>query len=146
MDYVTGDILAALKRGHLVRLALWAVASIIGGVVALLAARQLAPAAQGFWRHFGIQSGAWGAVDLLIVAAAWNGAEARDIAGAIALDRFLWLNIGLDLGYVMVGLTLLVFGFRAPRRSGLIGAGAAIIAQGVALALLDAQLSAYIVR
>jgi hypothetical protein len=69
-----------------------------------------------------------------------------NLASAVALDRFLWLNIGLDVGYAMVGVTLFVFGFRAPRRAGLLGAGAAIIAQGLALAILDAQLSAYIVR
>lgn len=146
MEYVVGDALVSLERGHLVRLCAWVVGSIAAGVLAVLLARRMQPANQGFWRHFGIQSGAWGVVDLLIVAAAWTGIEARDLAGAIALDRFLWLNIGLDVGYVMLGVTLMAFGFRAPRRAGLIGAGVAIVAQGAALAILDAQLSAYIVR
>jgi hypothetical protein len=89
---------------------------------------------------------AWGLVDLGIVALAWGGLTPRDIAGAIALDRVLWLNIGLDVGYTMVGATLLIFGLRAPRRPGLVGAGTAVILQGLALALLDAVLSAAIVR
>lgn len=146
MEYSVGDALVSLERGHLGRLCVWAAGSIAAGLLAVLLARRMKPAQQSFWRHFGIQSGAWGVVDLLIVAAAWKGIAARDLAGAIALDRFLWLNIGLDVGYVMLGITLMAFGFSAPRRPGLIGAGLAIVAQGAALAILDAQLSAYIVR
>ncbi|MBA3854135.1 MAG: hypothetical protein C0503_06955 [Gemmatimonas sp.] len=115
-----------------------------GGLLCTMWARRAEQPA--FWRHAGIQTAAWGAVDLLIVALAWRGLSTRDLAGAIALDRVLWLNIGLDVGYAMVGLTLLVFGLRAPRRPGLIGAGAAIVVQGLALAVLDAILSAAIVR
>jgi hypothetical protein len=89
---------------------------------------------------------AWGVVDLVIVALAWRGLAPRDVAGAVALDRILWLNIGLDVGYAMVGVTLLVFGMRAPRRPGLVGAGVAVVLQGLALAVLDAILSAAIVR
>lgn len=146
MDYITGVSLLELERGHLVRLSTWAVASLALGLAALGWARRLAPAPRSFWQHLGIQSAAWGVVDLMIVAAAWNGLVARDLAGAIALDRFLWLNIGLDVGYAMVGITLVVFGARSPRRTGLIGAGVAIVLQGIALAVLDAQLSAHIVR
>ena len=146
MDFATGVYLLELERGHLLRLGVWAAVSLLAGVLLVPLVGRLAPASQGFWRHFGIQSGAWGAVDLIIVAVAWNGLALRDLAGAIALDRFLWLNIGLDVGYAMVGLTLIAFGARKPRRVGLVGAGAAIVAQGVALAILDAQLSAYIVR
>lgn len=146
MDYLIGDALLAQERGHVVRLAAWAITSLIAGAICLLVARPLSEAAKSFWRHFGLQSAAWGAVDLLIVAAAWNGIEARDVAGAIALDRFLWLNIGLDAGYAMVGATLIAFGLRSPRRTGLVGAGAAIVLQGAALAILDALLSAHIVR
>jgi hypothetical protein len=146
MDYTIGDALVVLERGHLVRLSLWAIGSVVVGGLAVLLASRARPAQESFWRHFGIQSGAWGLVDLVIVVAAWNGIVPRDLAGAIALDRFLWLNIGLDVGYMMLGATLLAFGLRAPRRHGLIGAGVAIVAQGAALAILDAQLSAYIVR
>jgi len=146
MDFIVGDQLLTLERGHLLRLGFWAVGSLVAGFLAISVAGRRAPGEQALWRHFGIQSGAWGAVDLLIVVAAWSGLEVRDLSSAIALDRFLWLNIGLDVGYAMVGATLLVFGLRAPRRPGLVGAGVAIIVQGAALAVLDAQLSAYIVR
>lgn len=126
------------------RLSVWAVASMLaGGVAWMWSSRAISPA---FWRHAGIQSIAWGLVDLALVLLAWHGVEPRDVAGAIALDRALWLNIGLDLGYAMVGATLCIVGWRVPRRLGLVGAGATVVLQGLALAILDAVLSAAIVR
>jgi len=74
------------------------------------------------------------------------GIRLRDLAGATRLDRFLWLNIGLDAGYVLVGGTLLVLGWRLARRMGLVGAGLAVIVQGAALALLDLVLAGQISR
>ena len=62
------------------------------------------------------------------------------------LDRLLWLNVGLDTGYVMVGLTLVVIGWRLGRRLGLVGAGLAAVIQGIALALLDLLLASLISR
>ncbi|WKW10819.1 hypothetical protein Strain138_000051 [Pseudogemmatithrix spongiicola] len=144
MNYIIGTELMSLERAHLVRLGVWALASIVAGTGLIVWARR--SGIPGFWRHAGIQTAAWGAVDLAIVAFAWHGLVLRDLPEAIALDRFLWLNIGLDVGYVMVGITLLVIGRRAPTRPGLMGAGAAIIVQGLALAVLDAILSGAIVR
>lgn len=148
MDYVTGNALLVLERAHLVRLAVWAVGSLVVGLLLLVWSRR--SALREFWRHAGIQSAAWGLVDLVIVAVAARGLTPRDLAGAVALDRVLWLNIGLDAGYAMVGLTLIAVGGRASpngsRRPGLVGAGAAIVLQGVALAALDGYLSAAIVR
>ena len=145
MDYVTGSTLLDLERGHLVRLLVWAAGSIGLGLCAWLLARRAGSSA-AFWRHFGIQCAAWGAVDALIALLAWPTLAARDVPAAIALDRVLWLNIGLDIGYAMVGATLLAFGLQRPRRLGLVGAGVAIILQGLALAVLDAYLSARIVH
>jgi hypothetical protein len=87
--------------------------------------------------HLGVQSAAWGGVNLVI---AWRAAAAlslRDHAGAVALDRFVWLNIGLDAGYALVGLTLIACGVWLARRPGLIGAGIGVVVQGGALAILD---------
>jgi len=58
----------------------------------------------------------------------------------------LWLNIGLDAGYVLVGLTLAIVGWKVGRRLGLVGAGIAVVVQGLALALLDLVLAAQISR
>ena len=144
MNYITGAELLDLERGHLIRLAVWALGSILVGLGMFAWSRR--SALTSLWRHAAIQSAAWGAVDLAIVAIAWGGLAPRDLAGAVALDRILWLNIGLDVGYAMVGVTLCVFGWRRPRRRGLVGAGLAVTLQGLALAVLDAVLSAAIVR
>jgi sulfite exporter TauE/SafE len=70
----------------------------------------------------------------------------RDIGSATRLDRILWLNIGLDAGYVLVGLTLGIVGWRLGRRLGLVGAGIGVLVQGTALAVLDLVLAAHISR
>ena len=137
--------LLALEKLHLLKLGTWAALSILVGT-ALLAVLRVRRLESPLLLHFGIQSAAWGGIDLLIVWWASRGLVLRDLAGAVALDRFVWLNIGLDVGYVLVGLTLAILGWRHGRRMGLVGAGLGVIVQGLALALLDLQLSAGIVR
>ena len=83
-------------------------------------------------------------MDLAIVAWAWRGLALRDFAGAQGLVQFLWLNVGLDAGYVAVGLTLALTGWRWGPRPGAVGAGAAVMVQGLALLLLDLRLVALI--
>jgi hypothetical protein len=96
--------------------------------------------------HFAIQTAAWGAIDLTLAIVGSQRLELRDLAAATRLDRFLWLNIGLDAGYAMVGLTLLVIGWRVVRRPGLVGAGIGVVVQGAGLALLDLVLAAQMSR
>lgn len=145
MSYMWADTLLGLERAHLLRLVVWGGASLLVGsaLLALLRARGLRSA---LLEHFGIQTALWGAIDLALALLGLRGLELRDLAGATRLDRFLWLNVGLDAGYVMVGLTLLVFGWRAPRRLGLVGAGLAVVVQGSALAFLDLLLASQISR
>lgn len=135
------DTLLGLERAHLLRLFAWAALSIVAGtVVALVQARQ--PERSPLLRHFAIQSIAWGVIDAAIAGVAWPQLTLRDYAGALALDRFLWLNVGLDAGYAGVGLTLALCGWRLGRRLGLVGAGIAVIVQGLALLVLDLRLAA----
>jgi hypothetical protein len=145
MQYMWADTLLALERAHLLRLVLWGGASVLAGS-ALLASLRLRGQRSSLLDHFGIQTTLWGAIDLMLALSGLWRLELRDLAGATRLDRFLWLNVGLDAGYVMVGLTLLVFGWRAPQRPGLVGAGLAVIVQGSALALLDLVLAGQITR
>lgn len=137
------DTLLALERGHLLRLALWGGGSVLAGT-ALLAWLTLAHRTAPVLRHFAIQCAAWGAVDLAIVAWAWRGLALRDFAGAQGLVQFLWLNVGLDAGYMAVGITLALTGWRWGRRPGALGAGAGVLVQGLALLLLDLRLIALI--
>ena len=91
-------------------------------------------------RHFAMQTALWGAVELALSLAGWRGLALRDFAGAQQLVNFLWLNTGLDAGYVMLGSTLALSSWRMGFRQSGMGAGAAIIVQGLALLLLDVRL------
>lgn len=87
--------------------------------------------------QFAIQTAAWGAAEMALATLARAFLRVRDLAGATRLDRLLWLNIGLDAGYVLLGLGLALAGWRLGRHLGFFGAGTAIVVQGGALALLD---------
>ena len=139
------DDLLVAERAHLLRLGAWGAASLLAGT-ALLAWLLLARHRSDLLRHFAIQTAAWGAVDLAIAAISWTTITTPDLAGATRLDRVLWLNIGLDGGYVMVGVALALTGWRLGRRVGLVGAGTGVVVQGSALALLDLMLASHISR
>lgn len=137
------DTLLSLERGHLLRLALWGGASLLLGsalLAWLILRRQQAP----LLRHFAIQTAAWGAVDLAICLWSSRGLALRDFAGAQRLVNLLWLNTGLDVGYIAVGLTLALTAWRWGGRAGGIGAGIGVVVQGLALLLLDLRLIAAI--
>ena len=139
------DTLLQLERGHLVRLLVWGALSVLLGTAllgVLAATRRRSP----LLHHFALQLAAWGAIDLALAAVAWRGLALRDLAGATHLDRLLWLNIGLDAGYVGVGVTLAVAGWALGRRLSLVGAGLGVIVQGLGLAVLDLYFAAQIAR
>ena len=133
------DTLLSLERGHLTRLALWAGACVLSGT-SLLAWLMVRRTTAPLLRHFAIQTAAWGAVNLAIVAWAWRGLKFRDFAGTQSLLNVLWLNTGLDVGYAAVGVTLALAAWRWGQRPGGVGAGLGVVVQGVALALLDLRL------
>jgi hypothetical protein len=145
MQSMWADTLLAIERAHLMRLVVWGGASVLVGS-ALLGLMRIRGHRSALLDHFGIQTAAWGAIDLVLALTGLQRLELRDLAGATRLDRFLWLNIGLDAGYVLVGITLVVLGWRLARRMGLIGAGMAVIVQGSALAVLDLVLAGQISR
>jgi hypothetical protein len=145
MQYMWADTLLALERVHLLRLVVWGAASLLVGSI-LLALLRLRRHQSPLLYHVALQTALWGAIDLVLALLGLRRLELRDLAGATRLDRFLWLNVGLDAGYVMVGLTLLVVGWRAPQRPGLVGAGLAVMTQGSALAILDLLLAGQIAR
>ena len=139
------DTLLDAERAHLLRLALWGALSVVGGSALWAVLARRGAHAPLPW-HFAVQTASWGAVDLAICAWAWRGLALRDLTGAIALDRFVWLNIGLDVGYVGVGATLALVGWRLSRSLALVGAGIGVVVQGTALALLDLVLASAIMR
>jgi hypothetical protein len=136
------DTLFAAERGHVDRLIIWAVLSIIAGIGGVVLARRARPVPD-LLHHFAIQTGAWGVVNLVIALIARQGLQLRDYTAMVRLDRFLWFNNGLDVGYIAVGITLAVCGWRLQRR-GLVGAGLGVSVQGLVLLLLDLRLSSII--
>ena len=139
------DTLLAAERTHLLRLALWGAASLLVGT-ALMVVLAVGRPKSSLLKHFGIQTSAWGAVELGVALVLLRSLALRDLAGATQLDRMLWMNIGLDLGYALVGISLAVIGWRAVQRLGLLGAGIAIVLQGGALAVIDGLLAGQISR
>ena len=130
MQFMWADTLLAAERAHLIRLDLWGGASLLVGT-ALLGLMRMRGHRSALLDHFGIQIAAWGAVELALALPGLHRLELRDLAGATRLDRMLWLNIGLDVGYVMVGLTLLVLGWRMARRWGSSAPGLAVDRAGL---------------
>lgn len=137
------DVLLTLERTHLLRLAVWGAACVLLGTLVLaLSARRGTESA--LLKHFAIQTAAWGAVDLAICLWGWRGLALRDFDGAARLVNFLWLNVGLDVGYAAVGITLALASWRLGRKLGGVGAGIGVLVQGLALAVLDLILIAEI--
>lgn len=139
------DSLLDIERLHVLKLLVWGALS-VGVGTALLAFLRVRRVESLLLQHFAIQSAAWGVIDIAIAVWARQGLVMRDLASAVALDRFVWLNIGFDIGYVAVGATLAITGWKLGRRLGLVGAGTGVIVQGCALTLLDLQLASAIVR
>lgn len=134
------DALLAAERAHLLRLLAWAALSVLAGTALLALAGARAArreGASGLLRHFAIQTAAWGVVEGALAAFAWRGLALRDYAAASRLDRLLWLNLGLDAGYIGIGATLAVAGWTLGRRAAPVGAGIGILVQGCALLALD---------
>ena len=139
------DTLLAAEGAHLLRILLWGAASLLVGT-GLLAWLRLGARRSALLEQFAIQTTAWGTAEIALAALARASLAMRDLTAATRLDRLLWLNLGLDAGYVMLGLALAVVGWRLGRHLGYVGAGIAIIVQGGALALLDLTFALQISR
>ena len=132
------DTLLAAERGHLHQLMLWGGVSSLMGLILLVAAGRTRRSPVIF--HFAAQCAAWGAVILAVGALELRSLQLRDLGSATRLDRFLWLNLGLDTGYVAVGAAIAVSAWLLGRRHGGVGAGVAIMVQGLALAVIASRL------
>jgi hypothetical protein len=145
MSFMWADTLLAAERAHALRLLAWGAVSVLAGT-ALLAWLRVRAYRSHLLEQFAVQMAAWGTLVLLIAYVAQRGLALRDLAGATRLDRLLWLAIGLDAGFVLVGIALAAVGWRLGRRLGLIGAGTGIVVQGAALMVLDLVLAGQISR
>jgi len=145
MHFMWADTLEAAERAHMLQLVVWGGVSLLVGttlVVLLRVGRQRS----SLLDQFGIQNAAWGTIEVLIAGVGLRSLAVRDLASATRLDRLVWLSIGLEAGAVLVGVTLVLAGWRVARRPGLVGAGLGVIVQGGALAILGLLLAAQISR
>jgi hypothetical protein len=124
-----------LTHQHLIKLGIWAIFSIVSSLVILWKGYK-----NHFWQNFGLQFLVWGLIDGIIVAIGLRDTTRLDITGIIGLREFLWLNEGLDIGYVAVGITLFLVGKHANYSAKLVGAGSSVFIQGAVLLLLDSIL------
>jgi len=115
-------------RAHLVRLAIWSGLSLIGGLL-LLTRRP-----PELLRGLAILTIGWAVVNLAIAFFSWRGSPPTEMR---ALREFLMLNLGLNVGYIGVGVTMAILGSPFVR-----GAGIAVAIQGFALLVLDGYLMA----
>src|SRR6476661_4984132 len=110
MSYMWADTLLLAEGAHLLRLLAWGAASLLVGS-ALLAWLRTGARRSTLLEQFAIQTAGWGAAEIALAAVARTSLGIRDLAGATRLDRLLWLNIGLDAGYMMFGLALAIVGW-----------------------------------
>ena len=134
--------LRADQQAHLWRVGAWGLANAVGGAALVLASDR--DGRPGRWA-FGLQSGAWGAVNVGIAVvglAGGPGDVAADWAAALGAENgyadVLLVNLGLNAGYMAVGGTLLaVAGRGVPTPDAWRGHGAALVLQGAGLMVLD---------
>ncbi len=134
------DTLLAAERVYWMQLGVWALASAVLGtaILGVLSVRRLvAP----LLFQFALQNAVWGTIELVVAIVAWRLATDLDFHGATHLANALWLNTGIAIGAVGVGVTITVFGWHAGRRLGAMGAGCAVILHGIALAALHLSLA-----
>ena len=130
------DTLLAAERSHLIHLVLWgATTAIVGtGIVATLTIRRMtAPIL--LW--FGVQSMAWGLIELMLTAVGFHALAMRDVSGATRLDRLTWFAVGLDVGIVATGVAIVTVAWVFGRRLGAVGAGLGIVVQGLGLLVMN---------
>ena len=122
---------------------MWGAANVAAGAVLIATSSAEAHPQR---RAFGIQSAAWGAVNVGIAAFALSkGVEpvadlslAEALRAENGLGDVLWLNDGLNVGYMAVGATLWIVSSRGVSNPGAWrGHGQAVLLQGAALLALD---------
>jgi hypothetical protein len=112
---------------HGLRLIVFAILSMVGG-------GGLAFGAKGMWREFGWMTLMWGLVNVFFGIGAYRGGD-KPITPSVR--EFLTFNLGLNLAYVGVGVTMVILGKGNDR---VVGYGWAVILQGIGLEVLDSVL------
>jgi hypothetical protein len=136
------EALEGAKRSHLWRIAIWGGANVALGVGLLAGgSRDETPTRFGF----GVQSAAWGAINLGIAGVSFLGGPPEvptTLSGAISAENgwadVLLVNLGLNVGYMGVGTALAIASGRGLSRGDEVrGHALGVIAQGAGLFIFD---------
>ncbi len=126
------------EANHLARVGVWGGANLVGGLLAGTMAESDPVQA------FGLQSAAWGAVNLGIAGVLLSRGEqmpestyAAERAAERRYQRYLQINLVLDGGYLLAGGLTSLTAPSGPGGGIQRGHGAALVTQGAALLLLD---------
>ena len=140
------DSLFIAERNHLLRLAIWGAACVLAGTALLILVFFRRGGRWPLLSHFSIQTAAWGAAWMAMAAWGLRSLAYRDLDSYTRLDRALWMGVGLDVGLAAMGTTLALAGWWMGRRMGAVGAGLAILIQGLALLTIHSTLLGILTR
>jgi hypothetical protein len=124
------------QKGMLI-LGFWAISNIIWGGIGMTKA-------QGQSKGFHEMNFYWNLVNLLIASIGYWQAQQevldlniwQTIENQQSITKILWLNFGLDLGYIACGFFLIERGLRKTKLR-LVGFGKSIVIQGIFLLIFD---------
>jgi hypothetical protein len=124
------------QKGMLI-LGFWAISNIIWGGIGMTKA-------QGQSKGFHEMNFYWNLVNLLIASIGYWQAQQevldlniwQTIENQQSITKILWLNFGLDLGYIACGFFLIERGLRKTKLR-LVGFGKSIVIQGLFLLIFD---------
>jgi len=142
---VWADLVLRAERQHAVELLAWAALSLVMATTSFVVTRgrrgQLALVG-----GFASQLAFWAVVVGVVGAIELQRLTMRDLSSATRLERLTWARAGFDVGIVGMGAVLSGVSRVLARSQRGLGAAAAIIAQGLALLVIDLRLIAVISR
>jgi hypothetical protein len=119
------SVLPTLMAAHLFRLTVWSGLCLVVGIAGIVTIRD------ANWRAFFGMTAGWAAVNGIIALASRAGGPPKGLA---PFREFLWLNMGLNVAYIAVGITMAsLAGDRGPIKF----TGLAVAVQGLGLLVLD---------
>jgi hypothetical protein len=150
---VWADTLHHAEQLHLLRVCFWGGLSTLAGTALLVFVLSYRRPSTIIAR-FASVCAVFGAGEIVVAGIAYRAIPLRDISGATRLDRVAWLQLGLYIGLMAVGVSTMISsgnaGRRTPGSNSLgapgVGAGAAMLMHGLALATLELILISEISR
>lgn len=139
------DLVLSAERQHALHLLAWAALSLLLGTASLVITRTQR-GQSALLRAFATQLALWAVALAAIGALEWHHLAMRDLSSAARLERIMWARAGFDAGIVGMGAVLGGAAYVLARNQRVLGAAAAIAAQGLALLIIDLQLIGVISR